>query len=170
MGTASGAAGFAAITALRRWRGEPAAGGIRIDFASSADTACDLADAAADTLPPAALSLTKRIWMFVLRTYLVAAVALVAVKVVEVAVGQWHKTERDDRMSQALSCADLARSNPGQPPMIAPHDCCGFAVRTCCAAPSLVAHVARLLLRVGLRSPGLRRWPCSGLLYSPSRR
>jgi hypothetical protein len=41
-----------------------------------------------DTLPPASLSLSKRIWMIVLRAYLVAAVALVAVKVVQVAIGQ----------------------------------------------------------------------------------
>jgi hypothetical protein len=41
-----------------------------------------------DTLAPAGLSLSKRIWMIVLRVYLVAAVALVAVKVVQIAFRQ----------------------------------------------------------------------------------
>ena len=39
-------------------------------------------------LPPPNLSLSKRIWMIVLRAYLFAAVVLVAVKVVQIAMGQ----------------------------------------------------------------------------------
>jgi Mn2+/Fe2+ NRAMP family transporter len=39
-------------------------------------------------LPPAGLSLGKRVWMGILRAYLIAAVILVAVKVVQVATGQ----------------------------------------------------------------------------------
>ncbi len=39
-------------------------------------------------LAPAELSLAKRIWMIVLRAYLVGAVALVAVKVIQLALGQ----------------------------------------------------------------------------------
>ncbi|GAC1354187.1 MAG: hypothetical protein NVSMB43_27490 [Pseudarthrobacter sp.] len=41
-----------------------------------------------DALAPPNLSLSKRVWMGVLRAYLVAAVILVAVKVVQVAMGQ----------------------------------------------------------------------------------
>lgn len=37
---------------------------------------------------PVNLSLSKRVWMAILRAYLVAAVVMVAVKVVQVAVGQ----------------------------------------------------------------------------------
>jgi hypothetical protein len=39
-------------------------------------------------LPPPNLSLAKRVWMGVLRGYLVVAVVLVAVKVIRVASGQ----------------------------------------------------------------------------------
>ena len=41
-----------------------------------------------DTLPPAFSKSSKRIWMTVLRAYLATAVALVAVKVVQLAIGQ----------------------------------------------------------------------------------
>jgi Mn2+/Fe2+ NRAMP family transporter len=88
LGTALGAAGFAAITALHRWRGQPEAGDIRIDPHRLRTLRATWRMPRLDTLPPAALSLSKRIWMIVLRVYLVAAVALVAVKVVQVAVGQ----------------------------------------------------------------------------------
>ncbi len=41
-----------------------------------------------DMLPPARLSRAKRLWMAVLRGYLIAAVVLVAVKVAQIALGQ----------------------------------------------------------------------------------
>ena len=41
-----------------------------------------------DMLPPAQLSRAKRLWMVILRGYLIAAVVLVAVKVVQIALGQ----------------------------------------------------------------------------------
>jgi hypothetical protein len=41
-----------------------------------------------EALPAPKLSLSKWVWMGVLRVYLVAAVVLVAVKVVQMAMGQ----------------------------------------------------------------------------------
>jgi Mn2+/Fe2+ NRAMP family transporter len=41
-----------------------------------------------ETLPPPRISLGKRVWMGILRAYLLAAVALVVVKVVQIAAGQ----------------------------------------------------------------------------------
>jgi Mn2+/Fe2+ NRAMP family transporter len=89
-GTALGATGFAAISLVRRRHGEgPEAGArARIDPRRLRTLRATWRMPRLDTLPPASLSLSKRIWMIVLRAYLVAAVALVAVKVVQVAIGQ----------------------------------------------------------------------------------
>jgi Mn2+/Fe2+ NRAMP family transporter len=88
LGTALGAVGFAAIAVLRRWRAEPGAAGNRIDPDRLRTLRATWGMPPLDTLAPAALSLSKRIWMIVLRAYLVAAVAMVAFKVIQVAVGQ----------------------------------------------------------------------------------
>ena len=88
LGTALGVAGFAVVMVLRRWRGERAAAGRRIDPERLRTLRATWQMPPLDTLAPAGLSLSKRIWMIVLRAYLVAAVVLVAVKVVQVAVGQ----------------------------------------------------------------------------------
>jgi hypothetical protein len=86
-GTALGIAGFAVFALLRRRRAEPA----------MAEDVADLDQARAmravwrmpplDALTPPRLSPSKWVWMGVLRVYLVAAVVLVAVKVVQVAMG-----------------------------------------------------------------------------------
>ena len=76
-----------ASLALRRRRGAPASGGSRIDPDRLRTLRASWRMPPLDTLPPAELGLSKRIWMIVLRCYLVAAVALVAVKVVQVAMG-----------------------------------------------------------------------------------
>ena len=88
LGSAVGLAGFAAFTLLRRGRGAPAAGGTRIDPARLRTLRATWRMPRLDMLAPAELSLAKRIWMIVLRAYLVAAVALVAVKVIQLALGQ----------------------------------------------------------------------------------
>jgi Mn2+/Fe2+ NRAMP family transporter len=87
LGTVLGVAGFAAIMVLRRWCGEPAATGTRIDPDRLRTLRASWRMPRLDTLTPGSLSLSKRIWMIVLRVYLVAAVALVAFKVIQVAMG-----------------------------------------------------------------------------------
>ncbi|MEA2769410.1 MAG: hypothetical protein QOD93_2372, partial [Acetobacteraceae bacterium] len=87
-GTGLGAAGFAAFAMLyRRQGGSPAA------TESGDQTRARLLPAnwrmpPLSALPPPNLSLAKRVWMGVLRGYLVVAVVLVAVKVIQVASGQ----------------------------------------------------------------------------------
>jgi NRAMP (natural resistance-associated macrophage protein)-like metal ion transporter len=87
-GTGLGAAGFAAFAMVhRRFGGSPAA------TESGDQTRARLLPAnwrmpPLSALPPPNLSLAKRVWMGVLRGYLVAAVVLVAVKVIQVASGQ----------------------------------------------------------------------------------
>jgi hypothetical protein len=88
LGTALGVVGFTAITVLRHGRDEPAADRTRIDPARLRTLRATWRMPPLDTLAPAGLSLSKRIWMIVLRVYLVAAVALVAVKVVQIAFRQ----------------------------------------------------------------------------------
>jgi Mn2+/Fe2+ NRAMP family transporter len=88
LGSALGVAGFAAISLPRRRRGERAAGRTRIDRTRLRILQTTWRMPPLDTLAPAELSLAKRIWMTVLRAYLVAAVALVAFKVVELALGR----------------------------------------------------------------------------------
>jgi len=87
LGTVLGVAGFAAIMVLRRWCGEPAATGTRIDPDQLRTLRASWRMPRLDTLTPVGLSLSRRIWMIVLRVYLVAAVALVAFKVIQVAMG-----------------------------------------------------------------------------------
>jgi Mn2+/Fe2+ NRAMP family transporter len=92
-GSVLGAVGFVVFTLLRRRHVEA----VDVDGLANADPARALLRARAlratwrmpplDALPPPQLSLSKRFWMAVLRAYLVAAVVLVAVKVVQVAVG-----------------------------------------------------------------------------------
>jgi Mn2+/Fe2+ NRAMP family transporter len=93
-GSVLGAVGFIVFTLLRHRHVEA----VDVDGPADVDPARALLRARAlratwrmpslDALPPPQLSLGKRIWMAVLRGYLVAAVVLVAVKVVQVAVGQ----------------------------------------------------------------------------------
>ncbi len=86
-GTALGIAGFAVLTLMRRNCTEPATtNGLHADETRALRAAWRMPPL--DALPPAKLSLSKRIWMAVLRTYLIAAAVLLAVKVVQVAVGQ----------------------------------------------------------------------------------
>jgi len=87
-GTALGIAGFAFVTVLRRKRGDPAADGVPVDTSQAPAIRATWRMPPLHALPPPNLSLAKRVWMGVLRVYLVAAVILVAVKVVQVAVGQ----------------------------------------------------------------------------------
>jgi hypothetical protein len=86
-GSALGILGFAVVSLLRRGRAEPAVSG-----KGSAGQARALRASwrmpPLHALPPPNLSLSKRIWMIVLRAYLFAAVVLVAVKVVQIAMGQ----------------------------------------------------------------------------------
>ena len=88
LGTALGVAGFATFTLLRRRRGDPATGRVRVDRAQLRILQTTWRMPPLHTLAPAELSLAKRIWMIVLRGYLVAAVALVAFKVIQLALGQ----------------------------------------------------------------------------------
>jgi len=88
LGTALGMAGFAAVMAWRRWRGEGLTDGGGTDRDRLRTLRATWRMPPLGTLAPAELSLSKRIWMIVLRVYLAAAVVLVAVKVVQLALGQ----------------------------------------------------------------------------------
>ncbi len=87
-GVAVGIAGFAVVTLLRQSRSEPPAAGdaLRPDRARSLRAVWRMPPL--EALPAPKLSLTKQVWIAVLRVYLVAAMALVAVRVVQVAAGQ----------------------------------------------------------------------------------
>ncbi len=87
-GSALGAAGFAAFTQFGRGRGEavPASGPPDAEQARLLRATWRMPPL--DTLPAPKLSLSKRVWMIVLRAYLIAAVALVAVKVAQMAMGR----------------------------------------------------------------------------------
>jgi NRAMP (natural resistance-associated macrophage protein)-like metal ion transporter len=86
-GTALGIGGLFIVTLLRRNRSEPAAAG-PVDPDRGRALRATWRMPPLDALPPPNLSLSKRVWMAVLRAYLVAAAVLVAVKVIQVAVGQ----------------------------------------------------------------------------------
>ncbi len=73
---------------LRRRRGAPVAAAPRVNPDRLRALRANWRMPPLDMLPAPKLSLSKRIWMGVLRAYLVAAVILVAVKVVQLALGQ----------------------------------------------------------------------------------
>jgi Mn2+/Fe2+ NRAMP family transporter len=86
-GSAVGVLCFGAFAALRRndWRA-PAAAGPRLR-AELLSLRARWRMPPLDTLPPATWSLSKRIWMIVLRVYLFASVIMVAMKVVQMTAG-----------------------------------------------------------------------------------
>ncbi|MGH7069959.1 MAG: NRAMP family divalent metal transporter [Acetobacteraceae bacterium] len=85
-GSALGVAGFAAVSVLRAGRGEQAtAAGPALQPQLRAMRATWRMPPL-DALPAPNLSLSKRVWMGLLRAYLVAAVILVAIKVVQLAM------------------------------------------------------------------------------------
>jgi len=87
-GVAVGIAGFAVVTLLRQSRREPTAVGDTLPPDRLRVLRATWRMPAPEALPAPQLSMSKRLWIAVLRAYLVAAVALVAVKVVQVAAGQ----------------------------------------------------------------------------------
>jgi Mn2+/Fe2+ NRAMP family transporter len=87
-GTALGIVGFAAFALLRRGHAESAAAGGAVSAGHARLVRATWRMPPLDALAPPNLSLSKRVWMGVLRAYLVAAVILVAIKVVQVAMGQ----------------------------------------------------------------------------------
>jgi hypothetical protein len=87
-GSALGIAGFAVIMLIRRNATETVAVSSPVDADKARSFRAAWRMPSLDALPPPSLSLSKRVWMGVLRAYLVAAIILVAVKVVQVAVGQ----------------------------------------------------------------------------------
>ena len=96
VGSALDVAEFVAILLLRRRRGTVVAGGGRIDARRLRAQRATWRMPPLGTLAPALLSVSKRIWMIVLRCHLVAAVALVAVKVIQIAVGSKREGAGDD--------------------------------------------------------------------------
>jgi hypothetical protein len=84
-GTALALAGYAITLMLRERRrdGASAESGLAAASAHSKHSRESWRMPPLDTLPAPNLSLTKRIWMGVLRAYLVVAVGLVVVKVVQ---------------------------------------------------------------------------------------
>jgi Mn2+/Fe2+ NRAMP family transporter len=87
-GTALGIAGFAAFALLRRGHAESAAEGGAVSAGHARLVRATWRMPRLDALAPPNLSRSKQVWMGVLRAYLVAAVILVAIKVVQVAMGQ----------------------------------------------------------------------------------
>ncbi|MBV8455366.1 MAG: divalent metal cation transporter [Acetobacteraceae bacterium] len=87
-GTLLGVAGFAAFLALRpqALQARPAERPVLRAELRSVRSRWRMPPL--DALPPPNLSLSKRIWMGVLRAYLLAAVILVVVKVIQIATGQ----------------------------------------------------------------------------------
>jgi hypothetical protein len=86
-GISVGVAGFAAVTLLHRRR-KPVVIGNTLHPDRLRVLRATWRMPALEALPAPKLSLSKRLWIAVLRAYLVAAVALVAVKVIQVAAGQ----------------------------------------------------------------------------------
>ncbi|MGF6740727.1 hypothetical protein OKW47_004538 [Paraburkholderia atlantica] len=82
-GTLLAVVGYVASTGLRRLRGESAAEPAPLDTKESRNT---WRMPPLDELPPPRLTLAKRVWMGVLRGYLLLAIALVIVKVVQMAL------------------------------------------------------------------------------------
>jgi Mn2+/Fe2+ NRAMP family transporter len=87
-GVAVGVAGFAIVTLLRRSGSEAAIAGSAIHPDRARALRATWRMPPLDALPAPKLSLSKRVWIAVLRLYLLAAVALVVVKVVQLAAGQ----------------------------------------------------------------------------------
>ncbi|HKM62753.1 MAG TPA: NRAMP family divalent metal transporter [Acidisphaera sp.] len=87
-GTALGLAGFGAFAALRRRAGAPRTASGPALRGEVRRMRAGWRMPPLDALPAPNLSLSKRVWMTVLRAYLLAAVVLVAVKVVQLAAGQ----------------------------------------------------------------------------------
>jgi hypothetical protein len=87
-GTALGIAGFVVITVMRRNRSEPLAVIEPVPTKEARTIRATWRMSELDALPPLNLSLSKRIWMVVLRAYLIGAVILVVIKVVQLALGQ----------------------------------------------------------------------------------
>jgi hypothetical protein len=88
-GTAAGAGGYALLGLLRKV-GHHRDAVRRPEDVSAATPAVRMSwrMPPLDELPAPSLSLAKRVWMGLLRAYLVGAVVLVAVKVVQIAAGQ----------------------------------------------------------------------------------
>ena len=82
-GTLLAVVALVAATALRRLRGEQATQSVP---AVSKSERATWRTPPLDTLPCPAMTLSRRIWMGALRGYLVVAVALVIVKVVQIAL------------------------------------------------------------------------------------
>src|SRR5271165_4209277 len=87
-GTALGLAGFGAFAALRRRAGAPRTASGPALRGEVRRMRAGWRMPPLDALPAPNLSLSKRVWMTVLRAYLLAAVVLVAVRVVQLAAGQ----------------------------------------------------------------------------------
>ncbi len=86
-GTTIGILGFAALTLWRGGSGRSAPNGPALrQYLRVARRSWRMPPL--DTLPPPVLSSAKRAWMGILRLYLVAAVVLVFVRVIQIAVGQ----------------------------------------------------------------------------------
>ena len=85
-GTAVGIAGFAIVTLLRPRSGELAAAG-QVFSPDGRAVRATWRMPPLNVLPAPNLSLSKKVWMGVLRAYLIVAVVMVALKVVQVAVG-----------------------------------------------------------------------------------
>jgi len=87
-GTLLGIAGFTVFSLLHRNRGEAAISDNKSKPDLTGISRVTWTMPSLDSLAPPKLSLSKRLWMGVLRAYLVAAVALVAFKVIQIAAGQ----------------------------------------------------------------------------------
>jgi hypothetical protein len=88
-GTAAGVAGYALLLLARRTVLHPGATSRAEDAAAAASlTRMSWRMPPLSELPAPSLGLGKRVWMALLRAYLVGAVILVAVKVVQIAAGQ----------------------------------------------------------------------------------
>ncbi len=87
-GSALGAVGFGIFTLVRRSSGEEDDAGTSVTPAAARTMRANWRMPPLAALAAPNLSLSKRVWMGVLRAYLIAAVVLVAVKVFQVATGQ----------------------------------------------------------------------------------
>jgi len=87
-GTLLGIAGFMVFSLLHRNRGEAAISDNKSKPDLTGISRVTWTMPSLDLLAPPKLSLSKRLWMGVLRAYLVAAVALVAFRVIQIAAGQ----------------------------------------------------------------------------------
>lgn len=86
-GTLLAVAGFAGTAVLRKLRHEPATGAVHnYGVAWPKETRDTWRMPPLNELPPPNLTLSSRVWMAVLRGYLLVAVALLIVKVVQMTV------------------------------------------------------------------------------------